>query len=125
MSADFEEYAAKNIRSGVTQRVLRMICARTKSQNAVRVAQTEIAEALGISASQVSRAFRELAEHGVLVKMREDDCAPLDWYLSPAVGFRGSGKGQSYMYQRLAREGQVVLPFDAARRQKLKALAEA
>lgn len=122
VSADFEEFVARNIRSASTHRVLHWIFSRTKSGNRVNSAQKEIAEALGLSKAQVSRSFKELVQHGILLHMREDDDAPMEWFLSPQVGMRGSGAGQSWLNRRVAREHGILIPFDEKRRQKAVAL---
>lgn len=122
MSADFEEFVARNIRSASTLRVLALILSRVKSGNAVRVAQKDIAEILGISAAQVSRSFKELVAHEILLRLKEDDTSPMEWYLSPQAGMRGSGASQSWLNRRVGREKGVLLPFDEKRRQKVVAL---
>lgn len=125
MSADFSEFVARNIRSASTHRVLSWILSRTKSGNRVNSAQKEVAEVLGLSKAQVSRSFKELVEHGILLHMREDDDAPLEWFLSPQVGYRGSGSGQSWLNRRVAREKGILIPFDEKRRQKAVSLTDA
>lgn len=127
MSADFFEWLSKPEQKhlrGINRAVLDFVMAHVKSpQNHIRVQQKRVAEELGLSAPQVSRAFRAWREAGVFIPL-DDPTEGEVLVFSPQAGMRGSGKGQSYLNRRVAREKGMLIPFDEKRRQKALSLAE-
>lgn len=71
--------------TGVDLRVLFLLCARLDHENFMRVAQTEIAEALGKRAEHITRSIRKLEERKIILPGPRVGRS-LVWRLNPDYG---------------------------------------
>ena len=89
--------------SGETYRVLMFLLYKLDFENFIQVSQVEIAQALGMRKSNVSRAVRVLCDKGILLrgpKVGRSYC----FRLNPHYGWKGRVKNLSEERQRRRRQ---------------------
>ncbi|EOQ00793.1 helix-turn-helix domain-containing protein [Bacillus cereus] len=84
-------HVAKLNLKGETLRVYMILLAKLDYENWLRVRQQDIADELNIKKQAVSRAIKELFEHGILVKGPKVG-ASNTYRLDPSFAFRGRDK---------------------------------
>ncbi|WP_412839894.1 replication/maintenance protein RepL [Bacillus paranthracis] len=84
-------HVAKLNLKGETLRVYMILLAKLDYENWLRVRQQDIADELNIKKQAVSRAIKELFEHGILVKGPKVG-ASNTYRLNPSFAFRGRDK---------------------------------
>ncbi|MEI4624108.1 helix-turn-helix domain-containing protein (plasmid) [Bacillus pfraonensis] len=84
-------YVAKLNLKGETLRVYMILLSKLDYENWLRIRQKDIAEELGMKPPHVSRAIKELSNHGILVKGPKVG-ASNTYRLDPSFAFRGRDK---------------------------------
>lgn len=83
----------KEITRQEPMRVFWYLVTRLDFENFIRVSQREIAEALGMQKSHVSRAIKLLENKGVLLRGQRLGQS-YSWQLNPNCGFKGNPRGK-------------------------------
>ncbi|MGR5968999.1 replication/maintenance protein RepL [Bacillus paranthracis] len=92
-------HVAKLNLKGETLRVYMILLAKLDYENWLRVRQQDIADELNIKKQAVSRAIKELFEHGILVKGPKVG-ASNTYRLDPSFAFRGRDKNLEQVRKR-------------------------
>jgi DNA-binding transcriptional ArsR family regulator len=80
---------------GEALKVLLYLAARLDFDNWIQVAQTEIAEALGMRKPHVSRAIKLLESKGIVIRGPKVGQS-YSWRLNPKYGYKGNPRGKVY-----------------------------
>lgn len=88
---------------GNTLRVLCHVLASCETRNKWEGTQKAVGEALGLSASRVSEAFRDLREQGYLLRM-DGARGSRHWFVDARYSFRGSAVAHDVELRRQMRQ---------------------
>lgn len=124
MSQEAVEAIATNIKDSEDLRVFLMLVAKLDFDNYIQVPQVDIAKALGMKRSNVSRAIKNLVERQILLKGPK---AGRSWTyrLNPAYGWKGSAHNhRAALKKAIEKWGEAAVETDADRRRKLEELGQ-
>lgn len=94
----WQDVADKKL-SGLTFRVFCFLATRAKMNNRFEGTQQGVADAMGVSAPVVSKAFRELREAGYIIRIKEPTGMSF-WHLDARRVFRGSASRHQSVVER-------------------------